>query len=131
MRALTFIGAEEEQFVFDDWAADRSAKRVTHEVRGSVRQARAVLSLFVEPIIGLPEVRPVVFVEAAVHVIRAALRDQRNLSTRGTSLISVGIARGDTEFFNGVQRGAKSALEGIAVVGIVVVDSIKRYVRLV
>jgi len=66
-----------------------------------------------------------------VKIVGAALSDKRDLRAGGASGIGIGVARGDAELFHRILRVAQDAGEGEAIVLIVYIDAIQRYVRLI
>ena len=129
--ALAFIGAEEEQAVFQNGAPERAAKRIANDFLWDVGLAVQQLGVLVEPAVGRGDRRAILFVERAMKGVGAALGDQRDLTSGGAALIGIVACCGDTKLFDGIERGANGAFEGGAANLVVVVDTVENNVGLV
>ena len=103
LRFLSFIIQKEENLILLDRAAESCSKRVANQLTRPVWQSCRNFRRLIEPVIGVPNIIAVVFVNAAMKIVGAALRYQRDLSARRSSAVSVGVRRCDPKLFYGIQ----------------------------
>src|ERR1035438_4278477 len=117
---------KKENLVFLDRAPERSPECVANQLAGLIRQSCLDLGRLVEPVVGMPEISAVVFIQAAVKSIGPALGHKRDLCARRTAAVCVGVGCADPKLFHRIQRRSQRASEGVTLSLVVVVYSVER-----
>src|SRR5208282_6508417 len=130
-RALAFVSCEKEQAILLNRTTDSRTKSVAHQMAGNVRLTCLEFCLLKEPVIGLAQTRPVVFVKRAVELVGSTLGYQRDLSSTGTTRFRIGIAGNDPELLKRVEGRTECSLKCVAADLVIVIDSVNGHVGLV
>ena len=101
------------------------------ELAGPVGLARIEFAIFVEPVVGISQTGAVVFVCCSVEFVGTGLGHQGDLRSGAAPGIRIRTGGGDAELLGGIERRPQNAGEGIAVLLVVVIQTIEGYVGLV
>src|ERR1019366_4580420 len=107
------------------------AESVADQMAGNVRLTCFEFCLLKEPVIGLAQTRPVVFVKRTVEVVGSTLGHQSDLGSARTSSIRVGIAGNNPKLLKRVEGRTQCSLKSVTVDLVIVIDSINGHVGLV
>jgi hypothetical protein len=111
---LSFITAEEEETILHDRTADPRAESIAMENARHIGFAGLYLGLFVEPVIGLANVGPVVLVQGSMKTVGTTLSDHVDLSAGRAPGVCIGVGRRNSKFLNGIEWNPEGALKSEA-----------------